>query len=194
VAAVTQLRTLAMPFPKRVIHENPSGGGSYVAHHLYTQRLLLHLGAYSFERVEVLRGHVDAISPNPQGNSKRAKEGRPALENAVVGVIARLTVTIDGERVAIEEAGDCEDPHNWPHDGARLKDAMSDALKRCCARIGLGTHLYARSPDEFVLFDALTKQEEGADSESPGSGSTSSGDTAAPAAGETDEDPGRPFE
>lgn len=165
---MTQLHELAKPFPQRVIHDNPSGGGSYVSHHLYVQRLLMHLGAYSFERVELIRGDVPGKPPNPQGQSTRAKEGTPDLSGVVVGVIARLTVTIDGERVVIEDAGDCEAPHNWPHDGARAKDAMSDALKRCCARIGLGTHLYAKTPDEYVLAGVLKDREDGeTDDEAP---------------------------
>lgn len=153
-----QLLDLSRPFPHRMIRENPSGGGSYVPHHLYAQRLLLHLGAYDFTLVEIIRGQVAEIKPNPNGTSKRAKEGRPALENAVVGVVCRLSVEVDGRTIVIEDVGDCEDPHNWPHDGARLKDAMSDALKRCCARLGLGTHLYAKEPDEYVLFDQLRER------------------------------------
>jgi hypothetical protein len=156
---MSQLLDLCRPFPNRVIHDNPSGGGSYVSHSLYAQRLLLHLGSYSFERVEVLRGHVAGKAPDPNGSSKRAKEGTPDLTDAVVGVICRLTVVVDGERMVIEDVGDCEQPHNWPTDGARLKDAMSDALKRCCARIGLGTHLYAKSEDEFFLYRKLKEDE-----------------------------------
>ena len=154
---MTQLHDLAKPFPARVVHDNPSGGGSYVAHHLYVQRLLIHLGGYSFERVDIIRGAVAGKPPNPNGSSQRAKDGTPDLEDAVVGVVCRLTVEVDGRTMVIEDVGDCESPHNWPHDGARMKDAMSDALKRCCARIGLGTHLYARSPDEYVLSRVLAE-------------------------------------
>jgi hypothetical protein len=149
------LLALAMPFPNKVIHKNPSGGGSYVSHHLYTQRLLLHLGAYSFTLVKELRGHVAGKPPNPNGSSQRAKDGTPDLTDAVVGAICRLSVVVDNERIDIDEVGDCEDPHNWNNDGARMKDAMSDALKRCCARIGLGTHLYAKTEDEFFLYRKL---------------------------------------
>jgi hypothetical protein len=136
-----------MPFPNRVIHDNPSGYGSYVAHHLYVQRLLMHLGPYSFELVETIRGAAPA----------KEKDAAP-LEGVIVGVVMRLTVEIDGQMVRIEEVGDCESPSNWPHDGARLKDAMSDALKRCCARIGLGTHLYAKNDEEYVLYRKLKEQ------------------------------------
>lgn len=156
---MSQLRDLARRFPSSVIHTNPSGGGVYVPHHLYVQRLLMHLGGYSFERVDIIRGSVAGKKPDPNGSSARAKAGTPDLEDAVVGVVCRLTVEVDGKTLVIEDVGDCEQPHNWPHDGARLKDAMSDALKRCCARIGLGTHLYSKSDDDYVLYRVLTDQE-----------------------------------
>jgi len=154
----SQLYQLSVPFPAKVVKQNPNGFGSYVPHHLYAQRLLLHLGHYDFTLTEIVRGYVAENEPDPKGSSARAKAGSPALENAVVGAVCRLSVMVDGNLMVIDEVGDCEDPHNWPHDGARSKDAMSDALKRCCARIGLGTHLYARAPAEYVLRDALRKK------------------------------------
>ena len=158
-----------------MIHTNPSGGGVYVPHHLYVQRLLMHLGGYSFERVDIIRGHVAGKAPDPNGSSARAKAGTPDLEGAVVGVVCRLSVVVDGKPMVIEDVGDCESPHNWPHDGARLKDAMSDALKRCCARIGLGTHLYSKTEDDYVLYRVLTEQEEV--SAGPSGGGEPSGQT-----------------
>lgn len=148
---MTQLADLARPFPNAFVRANPSGGGTYVPHPLYTQRLLLYLGGYSFERVEIIRGDVPGKPPNPDAESQRAKAGTPDLHGVIVGCVCRLTVTVDGTRQTLEDVGDCESPHNWPHDGARLKDAMSDALKRCARHIGLGLHLYAKSPDEYVL-------------------------------------------
>ena len=129
------------PFPSRLIHTNPSGGGSYVKHSVVVQRLLDLFDAYDFELVEVLRGDVAAIPPNPQGSSKRAKEGAPELIHVVVGVVCRLSVEVDGRPTRIEEVGD------------RLKDAMSDAIKRCAARLGVGLHLWAQ--DEAYLHSKL---------------------------------------
>jgi hypothetical protein len=157
-----QLLALSMPFPQRVIHEKPGGGGgSYVPHHLYTQRLLLHLHSFDLTMVEKIEGYVPA---KPATANSPAK---PALEKAVVGVVLRLTVVIDGEKSRVEEVGDCEQPHNWGTDGARLKDAWSDAVKRCCARLGLGTHLYAKEASEYILYEALKRQLASA---SPGGG------------------------
>jgi hypothetical protein len=155
-----QLRELARPFPSNYIRANPSGGGSYVNHAIVVQRLLMVTGPFDFSIKEVLRGDVAEIVPDPQGKSKRARDGAPALSNAVVGCIGRLGVTIDGTYVAVEEVGDCEDPHNWPHDGARLKDAASDAIKRCAARIGLGLHLWSSNDKGgYFLFDKLTEEQ-----------------------------------
>jgi hypothetical protein len=154
--ADTQLARLAKEFPRAVIHTNPSGGGQYVKHSVVAEKLLAVLGVYSWEKVEVVRGYVAAIPPNPQGSSKRAREGRPALENAVVGYIGRLTCRVDGQVVSVEGTGDCEDPHNWPHDGARLKDADSDAFKRAAKHVAVGLHLW--SQDEFTLYKQLMNQ------------------------------------
>lgn len=147
------LRDLSRPFPSKYVHKNPSGGGSYVGHEVVTQRLLQVCGPFSFEVAQVIRGHVPEILADPSSNSKRGKEGRPALTEAVVGIVGRLTVEVDGRTVRIEEAGDCEDPHNWPHDGARMKDACSDSIKRCAMRLGLGIHLWAQN--EFFLYEQL---------------------------------------
>lgn len=146
---MSQLEDLARPLPNNFVHTNPSGGGSYVAHHVIVQALLSKLGPFDFELVKILKGWVPAIVANPNGSSRRAKEGAPPLPDAIVGAICRLTVTIDGRLTRVEEVGDCESPHNWPHDGARMKDAMSDALKRCAMRLGLGLHLW--SQDEYRL-------------------------------------------
>lgn len=156
----SQLERLARPFPDRLIHSNPSGGGQYVKHSVVTEKLLAVLGPFSFELVEIVRGDMPEVPPNPQGTSKRAKDGYPALHQAVVGAVCRLSASIDFVQVRIEEVGDCEDPRNWPHDGARLKDAMSDAMKRCAMRIGVTLHLW--SQDEFSLYDQLRKAAESA--------------------------------
>jgi len=155
-----QITKLLHPFPQKVIHSNPSGGGSYVKHSTVQQRLMDVLGLVDFELVQVIRGTVAGKPGNPKGSSERARTGTPDLADSVVGVVARMTATVDGQRVVVEEAGDCEQPHNWPHDGARMKDAMSDAYKRCAMRLGVGLHLW--SQDDFYLAEKLMKQDEAA--------------------------------
>jgi hypothetical protein len=133
---------LARRFPDGFVERKE--GNDYVAHHVVNQRLLSIVGPFDFELVQVIRGDVAAVPPDPNGRSRRAKAGTPALHNVVVGGIWRLTCRVDGQQVRIEEVGDVGDVHNWPHDGARLKDAVSDALKRCAMRLGLGLHLWAQ--------------------------------------------------
>ena len=127
------LTKLVHPFPQTMIERNPSGGGSYVAHPVVEQRLLDVLGPVTTELVTVLRGRVPGRPPDPAGKSARAKAGTADLEDAVVGVVLRMRATVDGRDTVVEEVGDCESPHNWPHDGARARDAFSDAYKRCLA-------------------------------------------------------------
>jgi hypothetical protein len=141
-APIHDLTQLARPFPRGFIESKD--GIDYVAHHVVTQRLLSVVGPFDFELVEIIRGDVAEAAPIPNGRSRRARSGTPALHNIVVGGVWRLTCEIDGRRVRIEEIGDVGDVHNWPHDGARLKDAASDALKRCAMRLGLGLHLWAQ--------------------------------------------------
>lgn len=152
-----QLTMLLFPFPAKVIKKNPSGGGEYVKHSTVEQRLLDVLGPVDFRLVEIVRGDVPEIAPNPKGTSDRAKKGAPALSGAVVGVVARMVAEIDGRTVTVEEAGDCEAPHNWSHDGARMKDAMSDAYKRCAMRLGVALHLW--SQEHFYLSEKLIKRD-----------------------------------
>ena len=159
----TQLVALAKKFPSSLIQRNPSGGGDYVKHSLYVEKLISVLGGFDFEIIEIIRGDVQGRPPDPNGRSERAKAGTPDLHNVIVGCLARLTVTIDGVKRTIVEVGDCEDPHNWNQDGARLKDASSDALKRCSMRIGVGTHLYSGA--DYRRDRALTRAVEASDDE-----------------------------
>jgi hypothetical protein len=129
-----QLAALAKPFPASLIQKNPTGFGSFVKHSVVVEKLLATVGPFDFRIV---------------------REIRDADTGQLCGVIGEMTVDIDGRLTIIQEAGDCERPDNWPHDGARLKDACSDAIKRCAARIGVGTHLW--SQDQFRLDRALER-------------------------------------
>jgi hypothetical protein len=151
-----QLALLSRPFKSWLIHSNPSGGGDYVTHAVVVQKLLSVVGPFDFELVQILRGDVAAIAPNPSAKSDRGKFGVPALHDVIVGAVCRLRCKIDGRQVQVEEVRDCEQPHNWPHDGARMKDAMSDAFKRCAMRLGVGLHLWCKD-QEFFLYDFLNR-------------------------------------
>ena len=136
MAAMTgheQLAALAKPFPSSLIQKNPTGFGSYVKHSVVVEKLLAVVGPFDFKII---------------------REIRDADSGHICGVVGELSAEVDGRRVTVQDAGDCERPENWPHDGARLKDACSDALKRCAMR-GLGVGLHLWSGDQYRLDRAL---------------------------------------
>jgi hypothetical protein len=71
-----------------------------------------------------------------------------------------MTVTVDGTRVSVVEAGECDNPQNKKTNGDRLKNAASDAFKRCAMRLGCGLHLWS---DDFFLYGVLQKRDENAE-------------------------------
>ena len=148
---------LARPFPPDFVERKD--GQDYVAHHVVNQRLLSITGPFDFELVQIIRGDIPAKAPDPTASSRRGKAGTPELRQIVVGAVYRLTATIDGRRVRVEEVGDVGDVHNWAHDGARLKDAASDSLKRCAMRLGLGLSLWAQ--EHYFLDQQLRSQRAG---------------------------------
>ena len=131
---MSQLRELATPFHGRYVKEAPAGKyGDYVAHSTVTERALSVVGPYS------------------QSVSHVIYDG-----DTVTGVVLRIEVEIDGHRVFVEEVGDVENPAQKKTNGARLKDAVSDAVKRCWMREGLGLHLWSQG--DYFLDKQLDKQ------------------------------------
>ena len=115
------IKKLTKNFPKDVVKQAPKGKfGSYVPHHIYTQRLVDVVGGqYNFFIKEVIRDK----------------------DNAVVGAICRLE--IEGLGV-VEEVGDV-DTHAISRnitESEVLKLAVSDGIKRCCMRFGIGLELW----------------------------------------------------
>ena len=137
-----QLAQLSQPFPPPFVERDPQGN-NYVSHSTVNEWLLTIVGPFNFTLAEIIRGDVAAVPGNPQGRSDRARNGTPALTGIVVGGVWKLTCEIDGRVISVEEVGDVGDPNNWPNDGVRLKQAASDALKRCAMRLGLGLHLWS---------------------------------------------------
>lgn len=141
------LTKLVHPFPAQMVEKNPTGYGTYVSHPVVQQRLFDVLGCPPDTTVvRILRGTAPG------------KGSADPIPDAVVGVVLRMTVEIDGRAVSVEEAGDCELPSNWTTDGARLKDAMSDAYKRCAMRLGVGLHLWAQ--EHFYISEKMLKADQ----------------------------------
>ncbi len=166
-----QLAKLAQRIPGQYVEQVDVGRGrkeAYIPHEVVNQFLLYVLGPFDFEVVELIRGDVAEVPPNPQGQSDRAKAGTPPLRGVVVGARCQLTATIDDETTRITEIGDVEDPHNWSNDGKRAKAAASDGLKRCAMRFGFGLEL--RAGDQYVLDKWLPIPSKDGQSETSGAG------------------------
>ena len=131
---MSQLYELSRPFPESLVKQKPGKfAAAYVAHDTVNQRLLEVVGPYTFT--------VDKPVANPDG--------------VVVGCLATLEVMVDGDFVTITEVGDVE--HPGTNNASNLKNASSDALKRCAMRLGVGLHLW--SQDNYYLDKALAKRQ-----------------------------------
>lgn len=127
-----QLTDLVKRIPDSYVKTKPGGfQADYVSHADIQQILLAKLGPCSQE--------VTRIITNAEG--------------VVQGCVLRVAYQIDGEMYVIEEAGDVERPGS--NNGANLKNAVSDAVKRCAMRVGVGLHLW--SQDNYVLDKVLTE-------------------------------------
>lgn len=126
-----QLIGLTTPFPAKYVKEAPGGHGNYVSHDIVTQRLLRVLGPFTYTIDQTLK----------------------SADGTVEGCVATLTVTIDGKEVSVSEAGECDNPSTRKTQGDRLKNASSDAIKRCAMRLGLGLHVWAE--DDYFLHGQL---------------------------------------
>ena len=125
-AMQSQLRDLVRRIPAGYIKTKPGGfQADYVSHADIQQVLLAKLGPCSQEVKELIYN----------------------AEGQVQGCILRVSYQIDGETVVIEEAGDVERP--GANNGANAKNAVSDAIKRCAMRVGVGLHLW--SQENYVL-------------------------------------------
>lgn len=137
-----QLAVLSKPFLPHQIHDAPGGFGEFVAHYVVSQKLLAVVGPHNFELVKTIT--------EPDG--------------VISGAICRLTLTIDDETHSVEECGDADIQNGQlKNNGQRMKNAMSDAYKRCAMRFGVGLHLWCGTKDNYFLHEYLMKQEEAPD-------------------------------
>lgn len=109
-------------------------GMTAVDHTAVVERLLSDVGPYAFALVEILREQMPEL----------VKKSTYPGGLMVTGAIATLTVEVDGRTVTITEAGGVENAQMIDGDGERVKHALSDAIKRCAMRLGLGLHVWAQ--------------------------------------------------
>ncbi len=131
----TQLQSLAKRIPKSYIKQKPGGfAADYCSHSDVQQMLIAKLGAPPSQEVtQIIR------------NS----------EGVAHGVVLRMVFNIDGQPCVIDEIGEVERPS--ANDGLNVKNAVSDAVKRCAMRIGLGLELWCQ--ETYVLDKALADKE-----------------------------------
>lgn len=140
------LQELSKPFPQKYIHKNPTGFGEYIQHSVIRQRLLSVLGPFEQKVIQVFKEEMT----DKQGKAK----------TVTTGIVLEMTFNIAGRNVSVQEIGDVEHPFNWKTEGGRMKDAVSDAVKRCAMAIGCGLHLWAQfeGKSEYFLDQQLSKE------------------------------------
>ena len=110
------------------------GSIDYVEHTQVTQKLIalipdvqMKLESYVYDKVEDEHG---------------------IRRKFLTGVVYTISGTIDGEFRSVTEAGMCDKPffaegnRKVSNNGERLKECISDAIKRCAMRLGVGIELY----------------------------------------------------
>ena len=131
----TQLQALAKKIPPKWISTLPTGYGARYCSHAAVQQMLLATLGPTGQR-------VDQILYN---------------DGVITGVLLTMTFTIDGETVEITEAGDCDRPKP-DNNGANMKNAISDAVKRCAMRVGKGLQLWCEDDDHYILDRVLAEK------------------------------------
>ena len=120
-------KALTKNFPDSVVKDAPKGKfGKYVPHHIYTQRLVDVIpGGYDFT-YEVIRGK----------------------DNGIIG--AQCTLYIKSTEQTIQEVGDVDMNalNRNITESELLKLAVSDGIKRCCMRLGIGLELWTGETSE----------------------------------------------
>ena len=129
-------KKLTANFPKSVVKKAPQGKyGDYVPHHIYTKRLVDVVGGkYNFT-YDIIRDK----------------------DNAVVG--AKCTLEID-DLGTVQEVGDV-DRHALARnltESEILKLAVSDGIKRCCMRFGIGLELWLGDMTEEEHYAGVVEQ------------------------------------
>ena len=130
-------KKLIKDFPKSVVKPAPKGKfGDYVPHHIYTQRL-----------VDVIPGGYDFTFTEIRGK-----------DNAIVGAKCKLFIKETDQ--TIEEVGDVTKYQIESNTESEvLKLAVSDGIKRCCMRIGMGLELWTGGATEEEHYSEAKPQQ-----------------------------------
>lgn len=131
---------LSKAWTKAVIKKLPvsykKDGISYVDHTQVTQRLIAIIPDVQFK----LGNHIYDKYEDLEGRQRKILTG---VEYTIEG-------TIDGHFRSVTEVGMCDKPFDVEgrkpaNNGERAKECISDAVKRCGMRLGIGIELYDSS-------------------------------------------------
>ena len=138
-------------FVKKLPVSYKKEGIAYVEHTQVTQRLIAIIPDVNMEIKEML--YDNFTNPNT-GEEK----------SILTGIVYKISGTIDNEFRIVEEIGMCDKPFYNPNpeknikiltNGERGKECLSDAIKRCGMRLGIGIELYE---SDVWLVDYLAPQ------------------------------------
>ena len=144
---------ISKPWNKSLVKQLKMSYGSidYVEHTQVTQKLIALIPDVKMEVGEIIKDVVF----DENGEQREF----------ITGVTYTISGTIDGEFRSVTEAGMCDKPFfveggkKVSNNGERLKECISDAIKRCGMRLGLGLELWDTEVWLIDYLDPKTKAE-----------------------------------
>tara|TARA_R100001440_G_scaffold28100_1_gene45652 strand:+ start:1855 stop:2466 length:612 start_codon:yes stop_codon:yes gene_type:complete len=127
---------LSKPWNKKLVKKLNKGFGDidYVEHTQVTQKLIAVSPDWHFDINEYIKDTVEDMNG--------------IQRTFITGVQVTIQMKIDGQYLSRSEVGMCDKPffHSDPskvyNNGQRAKECVSDAIKRCAMRFGVGIELY----------------------------------------------------
>jgi len=119
----------------------------------FVKQLKMSYGSIDYVEHTQVTQKLIALIPDVQMKLESHIYDKVEDENGVrrkflTGVVYTISGTIDGEFRTVTEAGMCDKPffaegnRKVSNNGERLKECISDAIKRCAMRLGVGIELY----------------------------------------------------
>jgi len=135
VSRSTQIQ-ISKPWNKTFVKKINKGFGDidYVEHTQVTQKLI------------ALIPDLDIVTGEPIYD--KIEDSNGISRSFVTGIKVTLTGTVDGSLITREDYGMCdkpffhENPNKVHNNGQRIKECVSDGLKRAAMRMGVGIELY----------------------------------------------------
>jgi len=142
---------ISKPWNKSLVKQLKMSYGNidYVEHTQVTQKLIALIPDVKMEVDEIIKDVVF----DENGEQREF----------ITGVTYTISGTIDGEFRSVTEAGMCDKPffaeggRKVSNNGERLKECISDAIKRCGMRLGLGLELWDTEVWLIDFLDPKTK-------------------------------------